>query len=95
MAVIPVILSTPLSGGCGKHVEELDPELAQELSGLPAVIDKALRGHERPRRRPDKTVCSNPECEWIKPIGVNIKRAWHKHQVWAIHMSVREWYVNG
>lgn len=75
---------------------ELDTDLAEELVGLPATIDEALKAHSKPVKLPTGwTVCSNPECDWEKDVGVNIKRAWHKHQVWAIHMAVREWYING
>ena len=71
-------------------------ELAEELVGLPASIDGALRAHEKPlRQQGGGVICSNPDCDWAKPPGKNIKRCWHKHLVWAIHMAVKDWYING
>lgn len=75
---------------------EIDAELAEELVGLPASIDGALKKHHSFVRRPSgMIVCADPECNWFKLPGINIKRAWHKHQVWAVHMAVRDWYING
>lgn len=72
--------------------EQVDERV--EMQGLPAAIQNALRAHPKPIGFGAHVKCSGPDCDWSKPAGSNIKRAWLRHQTWTLHMAVQRWYFD-